>query len=126
MILRRQYHCGFFVPGSSKEKIATTLFSLIKNQVLHRLGAGVEESVPGQSMEKHKEPDDKKCIRTLIVGLTGDEACERITFGEEVRFEASSNNLGPRGKIDLVVGSRSSRPDMQICKLMWKSIRLSA
>ena len=71
----------------------------IKNQVLHHLGAGVEESVPGQSMERHKEPDDKKRIRTLLVGLTGDEAGQQIMFGEEVRFEVSSSSLGPRGKI---------------------------
>ena len=50
-------------------------------------------------MERHKEPDDKKRIRTLLVGLTGDEACQQIMFGEEVRFEVSSNSLGPRGKI---------------------------
>lgn len=64
-----------------------------------------------ETQYRTKEPDDKKCIRTLIVGLTRDEACEWITFGEEVRFEASSNSLGPRDKIDIVVGSRSSRLD---------------
>ena len=42
-------------------------------------------------MEQHKEPDDKKCIRTLLVGLTGDEAGQQIMFAEEVRFEVSSS-----------------------------------
>ena len=56
------------VEGFDMEKIATTLFNPIKNQVLHHLGAGVEESVPGQSMERHKEPD-KKSIRTLLVEM---------------------------------------------------------
>ena len=51
-------------------EMATILFNSIKNQVLHHLGAGVEISVPGQSMERHKEPNDKKHIRTLLVGLT--------------------------------------------------------
>ena len=37
----------FFVEGFEMENIATTLFNPIKNQVLHHLGARVEESVPG-------------------------------------------------------------------------------
>ena len=70
----------FFVDGFDMEKIATTPFNPIKNQVLHvhHLGAGVEESVPGQSIERHKELDDKKSKRTRLVGLTGDAACQQI------------------------------------------------
>ena len=32
-------------------------------------------------------------------------------FGEEVRLEVSSSSLGPRSKIDIVVGCESSRRD---------------
>lgn len=45
------------------------------------------------------------------MGLTGDEVSQQIMLGEEARLEVSSSSLGPRGKIDIVVGCESSRRD---------------
>ena len=89
----------------SAEAIAKDLFPSIKLETALQLGIQTPEVKRGESAEMHKEPGDKDAIRKLLLTLSGDELGLRLVYGEEVMFVPPTSDRGPRGKIDLVIGT---------------------